>query len=114
MERIEEKVVVLVEIPDNLSVSKRPHVLDYANENIVHIQPCKKIGGEFFDLRSGEPVQKKENHLVWPSLTGTVFAYPDGKNILLSRRYSDGELITCEIKSKWDIHKETMILRKVV
>ncbi|MBR1904626.1 MAG: hypothetical protein IJ824_05590 [Alphaproteobacteria bacterium] len=109
-----EKFVVLVEIPDNLAYNKRPHVLDYANENIVHIQPCKKVSDQFFDVRSGEPVQKKANHLIWPSQTGTVFAYPDGKNILLSRRYADGKLITCEINPKWGFHPSTMVLRKVI
>lgn len=110
----QEKFVALVEIPDNLGISKYPKVLDYDNEYIVGITPAKEVNGEFFDLRSGEPVEKKDNHLVWPSLTGTVFAYPDGKHILLSRRIADGKLITKDINPKWDFHKETMILRKVM
>ena len=112
MERI-ERFVVLVEIPDNLGISKYPKVLDYGNEYIVGITPAKEVGGEFFDLRSGAAVEKKDNHLVWPSLTGTVFSYPDGKNILLSRRYADGKLITREIDPKWGFHRDTMILRHV-
>ena len=113
MERI-ERFVVLVEIPDNLGISKYPKVLDYDNEYIVGITPAREVGGEFFDLRSGASVEKKDNHLVWPSLTGTVFAYPDGKHVLLSRRFADGKLVTCEINPKRDFHQETMILRKVI
>lgn len=112
MERI-ERFVVVVEVPDNLGISKRPHVLDYDNEHIVHITPAKEIGGEIFDLRTDMPVRRDHNHLIWPSLTGTVFTYPDGKQILLSRRIADGKLITCEINSKWDFHPESMIPRKV-
>lgn len=112
MERI-ERFVVLVEIPDNLGISKYPKVLDYDNEYIVGITPVKEIEGEYFDLRSGEPIKKESNHLVWPSLTGTVFTYPDGKQILLSRRIVDGELITCEINNRWDFHPATMIPRRV-
>ena len=108
-----ERFVVVVEVPDNLGISKYPRVLDYANENIVHITPAKEIGGELFDLRTDAPIRKDHNHLVWPSLTGTVFTYPDGKEILLSRRIADGKLITCEIKSKWDFHPTTMIPRRV-
>ena len=108
-----EKFVVLVKVPDNLGVDKYPQVLDYSNENIVGITPAKEVNGEYFDLRSNAPIQKESNHLVWPSLTGTVFAYPDGKQILLTRRIADGKLITKEISSVWDFHPTTMIPRRV-
>ena len=49
-----EKVVALVQVPSHIPANKRPHYLDYKNENILHITPCfLQSDGVYKDLRTG-------------------------------------------------------------
>ena len=109
MEKKIDKVVALVQVPDYLPYNRRPHLLDYANENIKHIIPCVKVDGQYFDLRSNKKVERDESMEEWLVFTGTVFQYPDGKMFLVSRRYANQQLIILEMTE--DIHP-TMVLRK--
>ncbi|MCQ2734372.1 MAG: hypothetical protein MJ212_00280 [Alphaproteobacteria bacterium] len=107
-----KKCVVLVEIPQNLGILKQPHVWEFQNPSISSVTPALEQEGHFFELRTGREIQKDENTMAWPVLTGTVFVYPDGEMLLLSRRFADGELITLPITKK-QYHKETMVLHYV-
>ena len=105
----DKKVVSLIQVSEHLPFNRRPHILDYENENIVHIFPCFKKGDKYTDLRTGEQIQKTDNMEEWDVLTGTVFQYPDGEKLLVSRRFADRKILilkTNEVRS-------TMILRKV-
>ena len=79
------QVVTLVTYPEFLSVLEIPHFGEYDNPRILKLTPCAKDGnGKYTDLRSGKEVKKKPNMLEWLNLSGTVFTYPDGVNLLVS------------------------------
>ena len=105
-----EKIVSLVKVPKHLSADRWPHVLDYENQYIQKIVPCAYMDGQYFDLRTGEQVEKDESCMLeWNVLTGNVFQYPDGEMLLISRRFDNNRLLvlrTTEVRP-------TMILRKV-
>ena len=103
---------MLVQIQQNLGILKQPHIGNYQSPHILSVVPAFEQEGRLFELRTGKEIQKDENTMAWPVLTGTVFVYPDGEMLLLSRRFADGELITLPINKK-QYHKETMILRSV-
>lgn len=107
-----KKYVVFIQIPQNLDILKHPHIGNYQSPHILSVVPAVEKQGHFFELRTGKEIQKNEEMLVWPVLTGTVFVYPDGEMLLVSRHFADGELITLHINKK-QYHKETMILRSV-
>ena len=65
-----------------------PDVGDFAHWNLKKVIPCKVENGQYLDIRTGEQVSVKGNSQVWPLLTGTVLCYPDGKQLLLSRRFN--------------------------
>lgn len=85
-----------------------PQVLDYGHHNIKEIIPCTVKDGKYFNLRTGEPVQKKGNVTEWPVLTGAVLKY-EGENtmFLLSRRYDNRKLMLIEIMQS-QFHPESM------
>ena len=88
-----EKVVVLVEVSKNLAPQRYPGYLEYDNPKVKHITPCSFDGSHYVNLRTGKRVKKSENMLVWNVSVGTMFLYPDGENILVSRLISSGQIV---------------------
>jgi hypothetical protein len=74
--------------------------------------PCEERDGRYFDLRTGAEVARTKDTMIWNNLTGTVFQYPDGECILLTRRLSNQQLLCMEITPK--DFRSTMVLRHVV
>lgn len=75
-----------------------PDVGDFAHWNLKKVIPCKVENGQYLDIRTGELVSVKGNSQVWPLLTGTVLCYPDGKQLLLSRRFNkEGSIMVLDI-----------------
>ena len=90
------KVVCLIKLPKDLPLNRYPYVLDYKNPVISQIIPCIQTGNSFCDVRSGEKVSVDDNTLMWHVSIGTVFNYPDGRKVLLSRQIANRELLLVE------------------
>ena len=114
MEQIRElsQVVTLVTIPRYLPVIMWPQIGNYDNPHIIKLTPCEKRGKKYYDLRSGKPVVKTDTMLEWNNLSGSYFRYPDGRELLLSRRIADKQLLLMEVKDEFN--PSTMVLRKIV
>ena len=108
-----DKAVTLVTVPAVISLTMYPHIGAYKNPYILRTVPCEEKNGKFFDLRTGEQVQKTENTLVWSNLSGSFFRYPDGYELLLSRRYADNKLLVFEPEEK-AFNPESMLFRPVI
>ena len=114
MEQIRElsQVVTLVTIPRYLPVIMWPQYGDYKNPYVRKTIPCEKRNGKYFDLRSGQPVVKTDTMLEWNNLSGSYFRYPDGHELLVSRRIADKQLLLMAVHSEFN--PTTMFLRQVV
>lgn len=108
-----ESAVTLVTLPQFLPVLMWPHVGDYDNPYILRTIPCEKKNGHYFDLRSGEEVQKIKGMREWNNLSGSLFCYPDGYQLLLSRRYRDNKIMVFEPEEK-QLSPLSTILRPVI
>ena len=104
-----DKVVNLVFFGHISGFNSIPQVLDYGHKNIKEIIPCYVKNGQYFNLRTGQPVQKSGNVQEWPVLTGAVLKYEGEKNMfLLSRRIGGNRpLMLIEIMPS-EFHKESM------
>ncbi len=78
-------VVSVVRIPKFLDPLKVPSLLDYKHPKIMETIPCIKTVNGLESVFDGQPVHLDENSLEWPVYTGTVFQYPNGEKVLLSR-----------------------------
>jgi len=107
------KAVMLVKMPSNLSLLNYPRLGEYDNKYIINTRPCEKKGNRFFDLRTGDEIRKTENMLEWPVLTGNVFRYENGQNLLLSRRFADNRVLCLDIDPE-EINEVTMIVRPLI
>ena len=103
----------MVTIPQFLPIMSRPQIGDYDNPYIIRTTPCEKKKGKCYDLRTGEEIKKTEDMLEWKNLTGTFFRYPDGYELLLSRRYSDNKILVFEPNGR-SFNPESMTLRSVI
>lgn len=75
-----------------------PDVGEFNHWNMKRVVPCVVEDGRYVDIRTGELVSVKGNSQVWPLLTGTVLCYPDGKQLLLSRRFNkEGSIMVLDI-----------------
>lgn len=99
MKVLRGNVVTLVTIPRFLPVIMRPGLGDYNHPYILKTTPCEVVKGVYFDLKTGEPVKKAENMLVWHNLSGTAFSFGKDDNLLVSRRYRDGKLLLFSVES---------------
>ncbi len=79
------KIVSVIRIPKFLDPLKIPSLLDYTHPKIVETIPCIKTEKGLESVFDGTPVQVDNNSLVWPVYAGTVFQYPNGEKVLLSR-----------------------------
>ncbi len=108
-----DKVVNLVFYGPITSFNAIPAVLDYGHKNIQEIVPCCVRNGKYFNLRTGESVQKSGNVQEWPVLVGSVFQYEkENTMFLLSRRIANGKLMLIEIMPS-EFHPETMFKIRV-
>lgn len=75
-----------------------PDVGEFNHWNMKKVVPCVVENGKYIDIRTGELVSVQGNSQVWPLLTGTVLCYPDGKQLLLSRRFNkEGSIMVLDI-----------------
>lgn len=114
--KVMENCVTLVTIPEFLPVLQWPKIGEYDNQFILKTTPCEKRNGKYYDIRSNTEVKKKDNMLEWPNLSGTFFRYPDGYELLLSKKFEDGKLLVLE-PDRLDsrrFHPQSMVLRKIV
>ena len=105
------EIVTLVTLPDYVDVLHIPHVGEYGSPRIVKLTPCEKKAGKLYDLRTGVIVKKKKNAQEWVNLSGTVFRYADGLNVLVTKNLATGKLMCVDIASN-DI-RNTMIPRTI-
>ena len=103
-----DKVVNLVFFGHISGFNSIPQVLDYGHKNIKEIIPCYVKNGQYFNLRTGQPVQKSGNVQEWPILTGAALQY-EGENtmFLLSRRIDNRRLMLIEIIPS-EFHPQSM------
>ncbi len=106
------QVVTLVTLPEYLDVLQTPQIGDYCNPRIVKLTPCEKKDDKLFDIRTGKQVEKPKKYLEWVNLTGTVFKYPDGRNILLTKVFETNTLMCVDVAGS-DIKGITMIPRRI-
>lgn len=99
MKTLRGNVVTLVTVPKFLPVLMRPGLGDYNHPYILKTIPCEVVKGEYFDLKTGEPVKKAENMLEWRNLSGTAFSFGKDDNLLVSRRYQDGKLLLFSLEA---------------
>lgn len=93
-----KKTVAENEILGVLGIHEIPDVGDFAHWNLKKVIPCKVENGQYLDIRTGEQIPVHGNSQVWPLLTGTVLCYPDGKQLLLSRRFNkEGSIMVLDI-----------------
>ena len=75
-----------------------PYVGEFNHWNMKKVVPCVVENGKYVDSRTGEQFSIQGNSQVWPLLTGTVLCYPDGKQLLLSRRFNkEGSIVVLDI-----------------
>ena len=91
------KLATLVFYGPIYGVSSIPHIGQYLHRNIKKVVPCEVVNNQYRSLRTGCLVEKTGNVVEWPLLRGTVLAYEDGKQFLLSRRYADQKLLFMEV-----------------
>lgn len=108
-----DKAVTLVTVPSLLSFLSRPQHGDYDNPYILRTRPCAKKDGKFYDLRTGEQVIKTDEMLEWNNLTGSLFRYPDGYELLLSRQYTKEKAILV-LEPENDYNPNSVIIRPVI
>lgn len=106
-----QSAVTLVTIPKFLSVILRPQIGEYESPYILSTIPCEKKDGKYFELRTGKEVKKTPDMLEWNNLTGTFFRYPDGYELLITRRFCDNKIVVME-PERFD--KNSMLLRQVI
>ena len=81
------------EILGVLGLHEIPDVGEFGHWNIKKVHAVYKQGDKFLDIRTGKQVELGKNVLVWPIFTGTVLNYPDGKQLLLSRKFNKEQSI---------------------
>ena len=84
-----------------------PSVFEYKNSSIRKIFPCVKKGEDFFDIRTGQRIEKTDLCMVWPLLFGSVMHYEDGLQLILSRR-GDGKPLLFEFEDDQEFHPTSM------
>ncbi len=105
-------VVTLVTIPEFLPVLNTPQIGEYTSPWILKLQPCIKKDGKYVDLRSGCEVKKAKATLEWLNLSGTVFRYTDGHNVLISKMLDGSNALIAKEIVENDINN-MMMPRKI-
>lgn len=106
------KIVTIVTYPEYLSVLEVPHFGEYDNPRITKLTPCIKNNGKYCDLRTGREVKRSKNTQEWLNLSGTVFRYADGHNVLISKKLDGSETFIAKEIVENDISRY-MIPRRV-
>lgn len=109
-----EKAVTLVTLPQYLPVIMRPRIGEYENPYVLRTRPCEKKQGKFFDLRTGEEIKKTTDMVEWNNLTGSLFRYPDGYELTLSRRYRDNKILVLEVGCTDEHELHSFIPRPII
>lgn len=114
--KVMEKCVTLVTIPAHLPVIMWPQIGDYDSPYVLKTLPCEKKDGKYFNLRTGQEVKKADSMLEWTNLSGSYFRYPDGYELLLSKRFKDNKLLVFETdyQDGRKFHPESMLYRPII
>ena len=110
-----EKIVVLVTFIPRYT-GQVPSYMDYKAENLNGVRPCIQVAdGSLRDLRTSEPVATPEkNFVLWRAGSGTVFEYPDGKKLLISRLLNlRRTTVVIEEGDNFTFNPLSMVLHKV-
>lgn len=110
-----QKLVVMVTAHANPGSyhCNKPHYLDYNDPRINGVRPCiQHADGTLTDLRTGENVQFSKNiGDLWNVSSGTVFEYPDGQQLLVSRLF-DADRTMIVLDKDFTFNPVTMALHK--
>lgn len=93
------EVVCVIKLHAGVSQIGGPYIPNYNNPKIKKVIPCIKQDDKFFDLRTHKVVETNASSLVWPVIKGTVYQYPDGKQILLTKMIDGSLALTSDFKS---------------
>ena len=85
-----EIYAAIIQLQKSVGLNAEPKFGQYGSKKIAHITPCTVVNGHFRSWKTGKEV-KVGSGLVWPIYAGTMFRFPDGTQILLSRK-ANGEL----------------------
>lgn len=111
----DQKLVVLVTtFADSARLyCRKPDYLNYDDPRINGIRPCiQQADGSLKDLCTGEDVSFSENTSeLWSVSSGTVFEYPDGQRLLVSRLF-DADRTMIVLDKDFTYSQTTMTLRK--
>lgn len=111
----DQKLVVLVTtFADSARLyCRKPDYLNYDDPHINGIRPCiQQADGSLKDLRTGEDVSfPKDTSNLWSVYSGTVFEYPDGQRLLVSRLF-DANRTMVVLDKDFTYNRTTMTLRK--
>lgn len=110
-----EKIVVLITFFPRYT-AQTPDYMDYKAENLNGVHPCiQAADGSLRDLRTSEPVATPEkNFVLWRAGSGTVFEYPDGKKLLISRLLNlRRTTVVIEEGDNFTFNPLSMVLHKV-
>lgn len=110
-----QKLVVLVTAFENAGrlYCRKPDYLNYDDPRINGIRPCiQQADGSLKDLRTGEDVSfSKDTSDLWSVYSGTVFEYPDGQRLLVSRLF-DADRTMIVLDKDFTYNQTTMSLHK--
>lgn len=101
-------IVTLVTYPEYLSVLDIPHYGEYDSPRIVKLTPCIKHGRKYLDLRTEREVVPSKSTLEWLNLSGSVFRYPDGHNVLISKKLDGSGYFVVKEIAEQDITSSMM------
>lgn len=107
-----QKLVVMITVRRTGYFDLKPYYMDYDDPRINGIRPCiQQADGSLKDLRTGEDVSLPQNADLWDVSSGTVFEYPDGQRLLVSRLF-DADRTMIVLDKDFTFRQTSMILRK--
>ena len=107
----DQKIVVMITVYRGYTYC-RPDYMNYDDPSINGIRPCiQQADGSLEDLRTGEIVPFLEDAELWNVSSGTVFEYPDGQKILISRLF-DAQRTTVVLDKDFTYSPSSMVLYK--
>ena len=84
-------------------------MLDYGSKKVKKMEPCAVVDGKYFRIKDGEEVAlNPENMGIWPVSMGTVFSWPDGEHVLLSRKIANHRQFLMP-KEEFTFNPKTMV-----
>ena len=107
-----QSVVVIVREKAHYGCSKL-HYGDFDSPYLAMFVPAiKEEDGSYTDLRTGNMIELAKNDEAWGVFPGSVFEYPDGEQILISRKINpERTVITLSANEKEFTFRETSMCK---